>query len=101
MPRQAVEFDEDVALKVEILVAVSWSEERIARAVGCSRPTLRRLYADNLKYGRERRVSDILMAMHDSAVRGKAGPAKRFLQMAEKEPPAPIPAITGPKEPTP
>lgn len=87
MPRQAFEPEIGDHVKVEILIAARWSEEDIAIAIGCSRPTLRRHFADNLRLGRLRRRAEVLVGLHDEAVGGKVGAVRQFLALTE--PPAP------------
>ena len=74
--------------KVIVLLAVGWSNERIAAALHVSQPTLRRHYFSELKardVQRDRLESHQLMQAMDAANKGNVGAMRLFNTLLEKQ----------------
>ena len=62
-----------------ILAAGRMSEENIAAALGVSRPTLRKHFADELTAGAAERNAAVLQALYAAAVNGNVAAARTWL----------------------
>ena len=62
-----------------ILAAGRMSEENIAAALGVSRPTLRKHFADELTAGAAQRNAAVLLALYETAVAGNVAAARTWL----------------------
>ena len=67
---------------VEIMMLLGESEEAIAKVIGCSRPTLRKHFADELANGRARKRLEVGRAMLEAARQGNASAARRLLDVS-------------------
>lgn len=73
--------------KVIVLLAMGWSNERIAKALHCSLPTLRTYYFSELKardIQRDRFDAHRLMVTLEQANKGNVGAMRLLNQMVEK-----------------
>ena len=80
--------------RVEILVAGGMPAWRIAAAIGCSEPTLREHYADELEHGRARREAEITVSLYRAAREGNVAAMKEW-----RRTPTDMDAPPPPKEP--
>lgn len=90
MPRPSIKFDLDIAERVEILTAAGMAETEIAIVANISRPTLRRVYREELKFGRVRRRAEILIGIFNKATTGSPAAARAFLELTAAPDPAPL-----------
>lgn len=67
--------------RVEILMAGAMSEEEIAISIGLSRNSLRKHFAKELRGGRAKRRSEVLVAMFTSAKAGNVSAQKGFIAL--------------------
>src|SRR3712207_1509401 len=87
--------------QVEELVSCGMAEQEIAGAIGCSRPTLRAHFRDQLKSGRAKRRAEVVRLLFASARRGNVSAQKKLVEMtgiAATARPAPKPKRLGKKE---
>ena len=73
--------------KVTMLLAFGWSNERIARAMGITPPTLRKNYRLELKFRgeqRDRLDASLAMRLWDQVAAGNVGAVKEFRKLMEQ-----------------
>ena len=68
--------------RVGILAASGLSEDAIARALGISRPTLRKHFREDMLTERAKRKAQVLLAMYNAAIRGNVAAQKAWLKRA-------------------
>jgi len=85
--RPAHRFSQKIANKVMMLEALGWSNERIAHAIHCSLPTLRKYYFSELKrrdIQRDRLDAWRFEKVVEQADKGNVGAQRLLNQMVEK-----------------
>lgn len=73
--------------KVMVLLALGWANERIAKAIGITRPTLRKNYLRELKFrdeARDRVDGNLAMMLWNSARSGNVAAMKEFRKFMDK-----------------
>jgi DNA-binding CsgD family transcriptional regulator len=99
--RPSFEVTPSLQRQVEELVACGMTENEIAGAIGCSRPTLRAHFRDQLKTGRAKRRAEVVRLLFASARRGNVAAQKKLMELtatAATEASAPWPRRLGKKE---
>src|SRR5688572_21509988 len=87
--------------QVEELVSCGMTEADIAGAIGCSRPSLRTHFRDQLKTGRAKRRAEVVRLLFASARKGNVSAQKKLVDItgiAATARPAPKPNRLGKKE---
>ncbi|WP_228930725.1 hypothetical protein [Roseibium aggregatum] len=77
----------EIENKIKMLLSFGWSNERIARAVGVSQPTLRRNYFQVLKlrdYQRDMMTAAKAMKLWELGMAGNVGAFKAFEKLLER-----------------
>lgn len=82
---------------VRVLKAAGWSNERIARYLGCDVKTLRKHFSLELTLATDQAEAEALLTIHRRMKEGNVSAANRVLVLAEKGKAAPPP----PKNPQP
>lgn len=73
--------------KVNLLLALGWSNERIANAIGVSAPTLRKCYRGELKtrlLARDRLDARVAEKLFEGVNAGNVGAVKEFRKLVER-----------------
>lgn len=73
--------------KVSMLLALGWSNERIAAALRVTLPTLRKHYFSELKFrevARDRLVADMAMTLYGQFKGGNVGAGREFGRLLER-----------------
>jgi hypothetical protein len=73
--------------KVSMLLAFGWSNERIARALGVTLPTLRKHYFFELRFrddARDRLDAKVAMTLWDQFQAGNTGAGREFNRLVER-----------------
>lgn len=85
--------------QVSIVAAARMPHDKIAAALGITRPTLLKHFDDELTTTATRRRMEVLQAMFVAARKGNVAAMKAFLALQQDEPelPAPHPALVEPK----
>lgn len=81
-------WTEENANKVKVLLAVGWGNERIANAVGCSAPTLRKVFYRELKIrdrARDALRAALLAKTVEQALAGNVGAIKTANAMIDDD----------------
>lgn len=73
--------------KVMMLLAFGWNNERIARALGITPPTLRKNYFRELRFrdeARDRMDANLAMRLWTDSMAGNVGATKEFIKLVER-----------------
>lgn len=79
--RPEFEATEDLREKVEWYIATGMTQEEIARAIGCTVPTLVKHFSDNLDNAYSRKKAAVVDMMVETAKAGNASIQKRLEQI--------------------
>ncbi|MEO1747629.1 MAG: hypothetical protein AAFR27_03250 [Pseudomonadota bacterium] len=74
---------------VSLLVAMDYSQDEIAEAIGCDAKTLRKYFSRELEGGRKRIKIEMLQVLYRNARNGNNAAAGRLLTMMQEEPRVP------------
>lgn len=75
------------ANKIKLLLALGWSNERVARAIGITQPTLRKYYFSLLKcrdHQRDMMEAERMTRLYELGVAGNVGAIKEFDRLLER-----------------
>jgi hypothetical protein len=102
------EFKVTAALRreVELLVCVGMSHDDVARAIGCTKPTLYKYFREELDAGHAKKRREIIRMLHKSAKAGNVSAQRKLEEMSRlagaaaafEQPTAPKPEKLGKKE---
>ncbi len=96
--RPAFKATENLRREVEEMTSCGMAEDNIARAIGCSTPTLRTYFAEELLIGRDTRRREVIKLLFKSARSGNVSAQKKLEDMTALT--ATVrPAYVEPKEP--
>src|SRR5262249_52664194 len=78
------EFKVTAALRSEVslMLACGMTHEAIARAIGCTPPTLYKHFADELAHGAAKKRREILQMLHKSAKAGNVSAQKKLEEVS-------------------
>ncbi len=83
---------------VQVLKAAGWSNERIARYVGCDPKTLRKHFSQELTQAVDQAEAEALLTIHRRMKEGNVSAARQVMTLAEKGRAAPpMPTHPGPE----
>ncbi|MCP1200065.1 helix-turn-helix domain-containing protein [Notoacmeibacter sp. MSK16QG-6] len=95
--RPSYKKDKENQQFVALLAANGWPQERIARRIGCSVPTLRKNFFRELEAGRDMIEGDLLTLLFAKARAGNVGAIKQLREQLALVPPS-EPRVTELKE---
>jgi hypothetical protein len=85
--RPPYEPNQKDANKIKLLLALGWSNERVARAIGITQPTLRKYYFSLLKcrdYQRDMMEAERMTRLYEMGMAGNVGAIKEFDRLLER-----------------
>lgn len=96
MARPAFKVTAAMRRDVELMKADGFSDDRIARQLRCTRPTLLKHFAEELEFGADRVRREQLANLRRASKKGNVAAAKALLNRADLVPPpgAPAPSPT-------
>ena len=82
--RPSFEKTEEKQQLAMVLKACGWSNERIARRIGCDPKTLRKHFSQELSSAADEKEAEALMAIYARMKEGNVSAARQILVLAEK-----------------
>lgn len=85
--RPPYEPNQKDANKIKLLLALGWSNERVARSIGITQPTLRKYYFSLLKcrdHQRDMMEAERMTRLYELGMAGNVGAIKEFDRLLER-----------------
>lgn len=92
--RKAQTFKPEERMKVKVLTASGMSQIEIAEVIGCTAPTLRKHFKEELLLGSAHVKAEIVMARYHAAMSGNVSAQNKMIEMTG----AAVPTIRAPEE---